>query len=47
MKTKYILHGGNAQEVNEENDLFFGEIIKDFSESANVLLVQFAAIDEK
>ena len=47
MKTKYILHGGNAQDVNEDNDLFFSEILKDFSGEVNVLLVQFAAIEEK
>jgi len=47
MKTKFVLHGGNAQEVNKDNDLFFSEILKNFPNKANVLLVQFAAIEEK
>lgn len=47
MKTKYILHGGNAQEINKNNDLFFDEILKDLPNEVNVLLVQFAAIEEK
>lgn len=47
MKTKFILHGGNAQEMNEDNNLFFCEILKDFPNEVNVLLVQFSVTEEK
>lgn len=47
MPTKYILHGGNAQDKNEENNNFFKEILADYPDRANILLVQFAAIQEK
>jgi peptidase E len=47
MSTKYILHGGNAQDVNDENILFFQEILSSYINHANVLLVQFAAVSEK
>lgn len=47
MYTKYILHGGNAQDVNAENDRFFAELIDDSATSVNILLVQYAAIPEK
>lgn len=43
MKTKYILHGGSAQHVNAENDLFFTEILKDTSNPTKILLVHFAS----
>lgn len=47
MSTKYIIHGGNAQDKNEENAKFFREILSDYPDGANILLVQFAAIPEK
>lgn len=47
MKTKYILHGGNAQHVNSENDKFFAEILKDTKDKVKILLVEFAGRDEK
>lgn len=47
MKTKYILHGGNAQHVNSENDKFFAEILKDTKSKVQILLVEFAGRDEK
>jgi peptidase E len=47
MSTKYILHGGNAQDKNEENAKFFREILSNYPNKANILLVQFAAIPEK
>ncbi len=47
MSIRYILHGGNAQDVNDENDLFFKKILEPFSGQVKVLLVQFAAISEK
>lgn len=47
MSTKYILHGGNAQDVNDENQCFFQEILSAHHDHVNVLLVQFAAVSEK
>ena len=47
MSTKYILHGGNAQDKNNENASFFRQILSGYPDSANILLVQFAAIPEK
>lgn len=47
MKTKYILHGGNAQHVNSENDKFFAEILEDTKNKVKILLVEFAGRDEK
>lgn len=47
MSTKYILHGGNAQDKNAENARFFSEILNDYPKTANILLVQFAALPEK
>lgn len=41
MSTTYLLHGGNAREVNPDNDLFFQEIIQVNPDAINVLLVQF------
>lgn len=47
MKTKYILHGGSAQHINEENDKFFKEILKETSDNLNILLVHFAGSPER
>jgi peptidase E len=45
--TKYILHGGNAQTINLENDLFFKEILKDTPTEVKILLVHFASPIER
>jgi peptidase E len=45
--TKYILHGGNAQTPNSENDLFYSEILKDTPNEVKILLVHFAGTTEK
>lgn len=42
MTTKFILHGGFAGHVNEQNDSFFREILKDTPDKLKVLLVYFA-----
>ena len=47
MKTKYILHGGYATTVNEENNKFFQEILKSDKKELNILLVLFAEKTEK
>lgn len=47
MSTKFILHGGNAQDINDENLHFFQETLSATDNEVNVLLVQFAAIPEK
>ena len=47
MKTKYILHGGSAQHTNEDNDLFFKEILKFTSDKVKILLVHFAGTEER
>ena len=47
MKTKYILHGGNARHVNSDNDKFFAEILKDTKNKVKILLVEFAGRHEK
>ncbi len=40
--TKYILHGGFAGHVNEQNDKYFKEVLKTTSRKVNILLVYFA-----
>jgi glycosyltransferase involved in cell wall biosynthesis/peptidase E len=40
--TKVILHGGNSGKQNDNNDLFFKEILKNSSKQARILLVFFA-----
>jgi peptidase E len=47
MKTKYILHGGNANDPCEENDKFFSEILKDAGKEVLILLVPFATTPDK
>lgn len=48
MKTKYILHGGfNPGQTEEDNNKFYGEILKDASEGAKILLVCFAKDTER
>lgn len=45
--TKYILHGGYTRHENELNYSFFREFASDLPDGANVLLVFFAAKEEK
>lgn len=45
--TKYILHGGFTREDNESNRGFYDEFMKDVPDGGTVLLVYFAARDEK
>lgn len=47
METKYILHGGDAQIINTENDPFYAEILKDTSDNLKILLVYFANDPER
>lgn len=47
MKTKYILHGGNAQLIIPENDPFYSEILKDTEDNLKVLFVYFGDDPEK
>ncbi|SRR5260221_14652271 len=48
MTTTHILHGGSAQHINSENDLFFKEILKRTKlNNIKVLLVHFASDLEK
>lgn len=47
MSTTYLLHGGNAREVNPKNDLFFQEILQVNPDATNVLFVQFEDDPEK
>lgn len=47
MKTKYILHGGDAHIINTENDPFYAEILKDTPDNLKILLVYFANDPEK
>jgi len=42
MSTKFILHGGYADHVNDKNDNFFQEILDVDKKRLNVLLVYFA-----
>lgn len=45
MNTKYILHGGYASHPNEQNNLFFQEILKNTPKQVCVLLNYFAIDD--
>ncbi len=47
MKTTHILHGGSAQHINSENDVFFREILKKTSSKPRILLVHFASPPER
>ncbi len=42
MTTKFILHGGFADHINEKNDKFFQEILNTDKEQLKILLVYFA-----
>ncbi len=42
MRTKFILQGGFAREINAQNDQFYQEILKDLPSAIRVLLVYFA-----
>jgi len=48
MKTKYILHGGFEKgKLDEDNNSFYSEIIKDTSQSIKILLVPFAKDEDR
>ena len=48
MKTAYLLHGGSAQHINSQNDLFFREILEKIKlDKIRVLLVHFAGSPER
>ena len=47
MQTKFILHGGYAKGVKQENDIFFSEILSSAPKEAKILLVYFAESDER
>lgn len=47
MKTKFVLHGGFAKGIKQQNNAFFQEILKDTPEEAKILLVYFAEEEEK
>ena len=42
MATKFIIHGGFAGHINDQNDSFFKEMLKDTPDNPKVLLVYFA-----
>lgn len=45
METKFILHGGFANQLNSENDNFFQEILKDSPDNPKILLIYFARLN--
>lgn len=48
MKTKYILHGGFEKgKLDEDNNSFYSEIIKDTPQSIKMLLVPFAKDEDR
>lgn len=47
LMTKYVLHGGNAQDIDSRNDEFFKEILKDAPANPRILLVHFAGKPER
>lgn len=47
MKTKFILHGGYAQGVKQEDDAFFSETVSSTPSEAKILLVYFAERDDR
>ncbi len=47
MKTTFILHGGFASGIKQQNDAFFKEMLKATPEKAKILLVYFAEVDDK
>jgi peptidase E len=47
MKTKYILHGGDAQIINSDNDPFYAEILKDTPQNLKILFVYFGNDPER
>ncbi|MCF7831393.1 MAG: Type 1 glutamine amidotransferase-like domain-containing protein [Candidatus Pacebacteria bacterium] len=48
MATKFILHGGfDKNKTNEDNRLFYSEILKDASDDTNILLVPFAKDEDR
>ncbi len=48
MSTKFILHGGfDKNKTNEDNHLFYSEILKDTSDNTKILLVPFAKDEDR
>jgi len=47
MKAKFILHGGFTPSALQENDSFFGEVLKDAPAEAKILLVYFAKENDR
>jgi peptidase E len=47
METKFILHGGYAKGVKQEDDLFFSEVLSTAPREAKILLVYFAEDNER
>ena len=45
--TKFILHGGNAKEINEDNDSFFHEMTLGTTGKARILLNYFSREDDE
>ncbi len=48
MSTKFILHGGfNKNKTDEDNHLFYSEILKNTSDTTKILLVPFAKDEDR
>jgi len=48
MSTKFILHGGfDKTRTNEDNHLFYSEILKDIPDNTKILLVPFAKDEDR
>lgn len=48
MKSKFILHGGFQKgKIDEDNTLFYSEILKDTGRNSNVIIVPFAKDPER
>lgn len=48
MNTKFIIHGGfNKNKTDENNSLFYSEILRDVSDGAHILLVPFAKDEDR
>jgi hypothetical protein len=48
MNTKFIIHGGfNKNKTDENNQLFYSEILRDVSDGAHILLVPFAKDEDR
>lgn len=45
--TKYILHGGNSREINNDNESFFSEMTRESRGRTRILLNYFSRKDEE